>query len=68
MKEPYRWNYTIRIKTKDGTYEYEKETLDNIDMILAKHPSYEEVQATHNKPKTLCKKRIKGNVQPRNKN
>ena len=59
MKEPYRWDYTIRIKTKDGTYEYEKETLDNIDLLLAKHPSYEEVQAIHNKPKTLSKKRIK---------
>ena len=68
MKEPYRWDYTIRIKTKEGTYEYEKETLDNIDLLLAKHPSYEEVQATHNKPKTLSKKRINGNVQPRNKN
>lgn len=56
MKEAYRWNYTIRVKTKDGTYEYEKETLDNIDMILAKHPSYEEVQATHNKPLVKTRK------------
>ena len=66
MKEPYRWNYTIKVKTKEGTFEYEKETLDNIDMILAKHPSYEEVQATHNKP-LVKTKRMSRNIQPRNK-
>lgn len=68
MKEPYRWDYTVRIKTKDGTFEYEKETLENIDLLLAKHPNYTEIQATHNKPKTLSKKRINDNVQSRNKN
>lgn len=47
MKQPYSWNYTIRVKTKDGTYEYEKETLDNIDLLLEKHKDYEEVQAKH---------------------
>lgn len=25
MKEPYRWNYNIKIKTKDGKFEREKE-------------------------------------------
>lgn len=56
MKEQYRWNYTIKIKTKDGEYEYEKETLDNIDLLLEKHKDYEEVQATYNKPKVKVKK------------
>jgi len=47
MKEPYRWNYSIKIKTKDGEYTYEKETLDNIDLLLVKHPDYTEVDAKH---------------------
>ena len=47
MKQPYNWDYTIRIKTKEGTYEYEKETLDNLDLLLQKHKDYEEVQAKH---------------------
>ena len=51
MKEEYKWNYTIKIKTKDNEYVYEKETLDNIDLLLMKHPSYEEVRALRNKPK-----------------
>lgn len=45
MKEQYKWNYNIKIKTKEETFEYEKETLDNIDLLLQKHPDYEEVQA-----------------------
>ena len=56
MKEQYKWNYNIKIKTKDGTYEYEKETLDNIDLLLEKHKDYEEVQATHKEEK--CKKKV----------
>lgn len=59
MKEPYRWNYTIKVKTKEGTFEYEKETLDNIDLLLEKHKGYEEVQAVQNKPKKLVKKKGK---------
>ena len=47
MKEQYKWNYTIKIKTKEGTYEYEKETLDNLDLLLEKHPDYEEIKAEH---------------------
>ena len=42
MKEQYKWNYNIKIKTKEGTYEYEKESLDNIDLLLEKHKDYEE--------------------------
>lgn len=56
MKQPYNWDYTIRVKTKEGTFEYE-DTLENIGRVLQRHPSYEEVQAIHNKPKTLSKKR-----------
>lgn len=55
MKQPYNWDYTIRVKTKEGTFEYEKEDLSNIDLLLEKHKDYEEVQATHNKQ--LVKKR-----------
>ena len=57
MKEQYRWNYTIKIKTKNGTYEYEKEDLSNIDLLLEKHKDYEEVQATYNKSKVKVKKK-----------
>ena len=48
MKQPYNWDYTIRVKTKEGTFEYEKETLDNLDLLLEQHKDYEEVQATKN--------------------
>lgn len=56
MKRPYRWDYTIRVKTKDGTYEYE-DKLEQIDKIIEKHPNYEEVNAKklvkkHGKKKT----------------
>ena len=40
MKEPYRWDYNIKIKTKEGDFEYEKESLENIDLLLTKHPDY----------------------------
>lgn len=53
MKEQYRWNYTIKIKTKDGEYEYEKETLDNIDLLLEKHKDYEEIKAEKVKVKKI---------------
>lgn len=55
MKEQYRWNYTIKIKTKDGTYEYEKESLDNIDLLLEKHKDYEELKAEKVKVKKLVR-------------
>lgn len=44
MYEQYKWNYDIKIKTKEGTFEYEDE-LENIDTILKKHPNYEQVEA-----------------------
>ena len=37
--------YKIKIKTKEGTYEYEKEDLQDIDLLLEKHKGYEEVEA-----------------------
>lgn len=47
MKQPYNWDYTIRVKTKEGTFEYE-DNLENIDTILQQHEGYEEIQATKN--------------------
>ena len=44
MNEQYKWNYDIKIKTKEGTFEYE-DKLENIDSILEKHPNYEQVEA-----------------------
>ena len=55
MKEDYRWNYQIRIKTKEGTFEYEKESLDNIDLLLEKHKDYQELEA---KRVDKCKKKV----------
>lgn len=56
MKEDYKWNYSIKIKTKEGTYEYEKEDLSNIDLLLEKHPNYESIEATHKEEQ--CKKKV----------
>lgn len=56
MKEPYNWNYQIKIKTKDGEYVYEKETLDNLDMLLEKHKDYVELKAER-KEKVKVKKK-----------
>ena len=52
MKEPYIWNYNIKIKTQEGEFEYEKETLENIENLLAQHQDYTEVRA-----KRLVKRR-----------
>ena len=49
MKEPYIWNYNIKVKTKDGEYDYERETLEKIDDIIEKHPDYEMIHAVHTK-------------------
>ena len=57
MKEQYKWNYNIKIKTKEGTYEYEKESLDNIDLLLEKHKDYEEFRA-EKKDISKCKKKV----------
>jgi len=51
MKEQYKWNYLIKVKTKEGTFEYEKEDLTDIDLILMKHPKYDELRATQCKHK-----------------
>ena len=59
--------YNIKIKTKEGTYEYEKEDLTDIDLILMKHKDYEEFSATQCKHKEhkentekedKCKKKV----------
>ena len=54
MKEQYKWNYNIKIKTKQGTYEYE-DKLENIEKILEKHKDYEEISATKEEQ---CKKKV----------
>lgn len=53
-KEPYRWNYTIKIKTKEGSFEYEKDNVLDAVKLAEKHPDYEEFYMEH-KPKTLSK-------------
>ena len=55
MKNEFN-EYNIKIRTKEGTYEYEKVDLDNLDLIVKKHSEYEELRATQNKPKMLIKK------------
>ena len=30
---PYRWDYTIKIKKKDGTYDYEEETKEKVKTL-----------------------------------
>lgn len=59
--------YNIKIKTKEGTYEYEKEDLEELDLILLKHPNYEEISATqckhkehteNTKKEEQCKKKV----------
>ena len=42
MKEPYRWDYTIRIKTKEGTFEYERDDALEAVKLAEQHPDYEE--------------------------
>lgn len=48
MKQPYNWDYTIRIKTKEGTFEYEE---DNILEAVkkAEQYDYDELYLTHKK-------------------
>lgn len=55
MKDNYKWNYNIKIKTKEGTYEYEKQDLTDIDLLLEKHKDYEEIEA---KKVEKCKKKV----------
>ena len=67
MKEQYNWNYNIKIKTKEGTYEYEDVPLEDIVLIDLKHPNREELQATqckhkehteNTKKEEQCKKKV----------
>ena len=53
MKDKYRWNYNIKIKTREGTYEYENEDLRDIDLLLMKHPDYQELKAEKVKVKKI---------------
>lgn len=53
MKEQYKWNYNIKIKTKDGTYEYEDVPLEDIVLIDLKHPNREELKADKVKVKKI---------------
>lgn len=58
--------YNIKIRTKEGTYEYEKEDLTDLDLILIKHPTYNEIRAEQKKVKTLTKE-MKRNVSSQKK-
>ena len=58
MNEQYKWNYDIKVRTKEGEYHYERETLEKIDDILEKHPDYDVVHAVHTKK--LVKERNNG--------
>ena len=33
QKEPYIWNYNIKIITKEGYYDYEKETKEKVKLL-----------------------------------
>ena len=55
MKEQYKWNYNIKIKTKEGTYEYEDVPLEDIVLIDLKHPKREELKADKVKVKKLVR-------------
>ena len=50
--------YNIKIKTKEGTYEYEKDDLSDIDLIIMKHPDYEEISANKIEKEKKCKKKV----------
>ena len=47
----YNWDYTIKIKTKDGTYEYERDDVLEAVKLVEQHPDYQEFYMQHNKPK-----------------
>ena len=63
MKDQYKWNYNIKIKTKEGTFEYENVPLEDMVLIVLKHPEYTELVTKHsgeevtNSGKRLVKKR-----------
>ena len=49
MKQPYNWDYTIRVKTKEGTFEYEKDNVLEAVKVVEQHPDYEEFYMQHKK-------------------
>ena len=56
MKEQYRWNYNIKIKTKEGTYEYE-DKLENIEKLMNEHREEGDMQVNATK-EGKCKKKV----------
>lgn len=50
MKEQYKWNYNIKIKTKEGTYEYE-DKLENIEQLMNEHREEGDMQVNAEKVK-----------------
>ena len=50
MDEKYRWNYDIKIVTKDGIVKYENEPLESIGKMALKHTPYDSLEATRHKP------------------
>lgn len=48
--------YNIKIRTKEGTYEYEKEDLTDIDLILMKHRNEGDIEVKADKVKQKVKK------------
>lgn len=56
MKEQYKWNYNIKIKTKDEIYEYEDVPLEDMTLLVLKHPKYDELRATQCKHKENTEK------------
>ena len=58
MKEQYKWNYNIKIKTKEGTYEYEQ-PIEKLEELLEKHKDYTELQATQREHKENTERLVK---------
>lgn len=56
MKEQYKWNYNIKIKTKEGTFEYE-DKLENIEKLMNKHREEGDMQVNATK-EDKCKKKV----------
>ena len=62
MKEQYSWNYNIKIKTKEGTYEYE-DKLENIEKLMNEHREEGDMQVNAEKVK-VKKRNIISFLQP----
>jgi len=56
MKEQYSWNYNIKIKTKQGLYEYE-DKLENIEKLIEEHRNEEDLEISATKEEQ-CKKKV----------